>query len=142
VIAQVLLRRVLIAPAPPVTVALAQPHSLRSLARNRTATWLRSLPTLSVRSARCSAEGPGHSDFLDVCLTNALVEGTLAVHDLRRCGDTTDLDMLPSERREFGRTHRTCVFGYPRRNDGPAMSVVYYVPTDDDEAARLDHGGP
>jgi hypothetical protein len=25
------------------------------------------------------------------------------------------------------------VFGYPRRNDGPAMSVVYYVPTDDDE---------
>ena len=45
----------------------------------------------------------------------------------------TDRDMLPSERREFVRTHRTCVFGYSRRNDGPAMSVVYYVPTDDDE---------
>jgi PPOX class probable F420-dependent enzyme len=30
-------------------------------------------------------------------------------------------------------THRTCVFGYSRRSDGPAMSVVYYVPTDDDE---------
>jgi PPOX class probable F420-dependent enzyme len=44
----------------------------------------------------------------------------------------TDRDMLPSERREFVRTHRTCVFGYPRRHDGPAMSVVYYVPTDDD----------
>jgi PPOX class probable F420-dependent enzyme len=44
----------------------------------------------------------------------------------------TDRDMLPSERREFVRTHRTCVFGYGRRNDGPAMSVVYYVPTDDD----------
>lgn len=45
----------------------------------------------------------------------------------------TDRDMLPSERREFVRTHRTCVFGTPRRADGPAMSVVYYVPTDDDE---------
>jgi PPOX class probable F420-dependent enzyme len=45
----------------------------------------------------------------------------------------TDRDLLPSERREFVRTHRTCVFGYRRRNDGPAMSVVYYVPTDDDE---------
>jgi PPOX class probable F420-dependent enzyme len=45
----------------------------------------------------------------------------------------TDRDMLPSERREFVRTRRTCVFGYSRRSDGPAMSVVYYVPTDDDE---------
>ena len=45
----------------------------------------------------------------------------------------TDRDMLPSERRAFVRTHRTCVFGYSRRSDGPAMSVVYYVPTDDDE---------
>jgi PPOX class probable F420-dependent enzyme len=45
----------------------------------------------------------------------------------------TDRDMLPSERRQFVHTHRTCVFGYPRRNDGPAMSVVYYVPTEDDE---------
>lgn len=45
----------------------------------------------------------------------------------------TDRDMLPSERRAFVRTHRTCVFGYGRRNDGPAMSVVYYVPTDGDE---------
>jgi PPOX class probable F420-dependent enzyme len=45
----------------------------------------------------------------------------------------TDRDMLPSERREFVRTHRTCVFGFGRKADGPAMSVVYYVPTDDDE---------
>ena len=45
----------------------------------------------------------------------------------------TDRDMLPSERRAFVRTHRTCVFGYSRRDDGPAMSVVYYVPTDEDE---------
>ena len=44
-----------------------------------------------------------------------------------------DRDMLPSERREFVRTHRTCVFGFPRKADGPAMSVVYYVPTDGDE---------
>ncbi|MDQ1403437.1 MAG: hypothetical protein QOG03_1753 [Actinomycetota bacterium] len=40
----------------------------------------------------------------------------------------TDRDMLPSERRLFVQTHRTCVFGYARRADGPAMSVVYYVP--------------
>jgi hypothetical protein len=40
----------------------------------------------------------------------------------------TDRDMLPSERRSFVETHRTCVFGYARRSDGPAMSVVYYVP--------------
>ena len=45
----------------------------------------------------------------------------------------TDRDMLPSERREFVRTHRTCVFGYGRRSDGPSMSVVYYIPTDSDE---------
>lgn len=45
----------------------------------------------------------------------------------------TDRDMLPSERREFVRTHRTCIYGYRRRHDGPAMSVVYYIPTDDDE---------
>jgi PPOX class probable F420-dependent enzyme len=44
-----------------------------------------------------------------------------------------DRDMRPSERREFVRTHRTCVFGHGRRADGPAMSVVYYVATDDDE---------
>jgi len=45
----------------------------------------------------------------------------------------TDRDMLPSERRTFVRTHRTCVFGYPRLHDGPSLSVVYYMPTDDDE---------
>ena len=45
----------------------------------------------------------------------------------------TDRDMLPSERREFVRTHRTCVMGYARRFDGPAMSIVYYVPTNGDE---------
>ena len=45
----------------------------------------------------------------------------------------TDRDMRPSERRTFVRTHRTCVFGTTRRTDGPAMSVVYYVPTDGDE---------
>ena len=45
----------------------------------------------------------------------------------------TDRDMLPSERRAFVRTHRTCVYGYRRVHDGPAMSIVYYIPTDDDE---------
>jgi len=42
----------------------------------------------------------------------------------------TDRDMLPSERRRFVETHRTCVFGYSRRSDGPAMSVVYYIPAE------------
>ena len=45
----------------------------------------------------------------------------------------TDRDMSPSERREFVRTHRTCIYGYARRADGPSMSVVYYIPTDTDE---------
>ena len=45
----------------------------------------------------------------------------------------TDRDMLPSERRLFVRTHRTCIFGYGRRSDGPAMSVVYYVPAVNDD---------
>src|SRR5580693_1371878 len=45
----------------------------------------------------------------------------------------TDRDMLPSERRAFVRTHRTCVYGYRRLHDGPGMSIVYYIPTDDDE---------
>ncbi len=45
----------------------------------------------------------------------------------------TDRDMLPSERRAFVRTHRTCVYGYRRKSDGPGMSVVYYIPTDNDE---------
>jgi hypothetical protein len=45
----------------------------------------------------------------------------------------TDRDMLPSERRSFVQTHRTCIFGYGRRSDGPAMSVVYYVPGDNDD---------
>jgi hypothetical protein len=45
----------------------------------------------------------------------------------------TDRDMLPSERRAFVRTHRTAVFGYGRKSDGPAMSILYYIPTADDE---------
>ena len=53
----------------------------------------------------------------------------------------TDRDMFPSERREFVRTHRTCVFGYRRRADGPSMSIVYYVPTADDELLISTMGG-
>jgi len=45
----------------------------------------------------------------------------------------TDRDMLPSERRLFVRTHRTCIFGYGRQSDGPAMSVVYYIPAANDD---------
>jgi PPOX class probable F420-dependent enzyme len=35
--------------------------------------------------------------------------------------------MTPEERRQFVRDHRTAIFGYGRRNDGPAMSALYYV---------------
>ncbi len=37
-----------------------------------------------------------------------------------------------AERRDFVRKHRTCVFGYNREDDGPAMTVVYYVLDGDD----------
>jgi hypothetical protein len=53
----------------------------------------------------------------------------------------TDRDMLPSERRLFVRTHRTCVFGYSRRSDGPAMSVVYYIPAENDDLLVATMGG-
>jgi PPOX class probable F420-dependent enzyme len=36
------------------------------------------------------------------------------------------------ERRQFVKDHRTCIFGYARKDAGPAMTVVYYV-TDGDE---------
>jgi PPOX class probable F420-dependent enzyme len=35
--------------------------------------------------------------------------------------------MNREERRQFVRSHRTCIFGYNRREHGPAMTVVYYV---------------
>ncbi len=37
-----------------------------------------------------------------------------------------------AERYEFVRKHRTCIFGYNRQDDGPAMTVVYYVLDGDD----------
>src|SRR5690242_9003224 len=37
------------------------------------------------------------------------------------------------ERKAFVRSHRTCVFGYNRRHDGPSMSIVYYVMDGPDE---------
>jgi PPOX class probable F420-dependent enzyme len=39
--------------------------------------------------------------------------------------------MTPEERRRFVRDHRTAILGYPRKQDGPAMSIVYYVVEDD-----------
>jgi PPOX class probable F420-dependent enzyme len=36
------------------------------------------------------------------------------------------------ERREFVRSHRTAIFGYARRDHGPAMTIVYYVMDGDD----------
>jgi PPOX class probable F420-dependent enzyme len=40
--------------------------------------------------------------------------------------------MNRDERRAFVSQHRTAVFGYGRRHDGPAQSVVYYVMDGDD----------
>jgi PPOX class probable F420-dependent enzyme len=40
--------------------------------------------------------------------------------------------MDTEERRQFVRDHRTCVFGYGRKADGPAMTVVYYIMDGDD----------
>ncbi len=40
--------------------------------------------------------------------------------------------MNAEERREFVRSHRTAIFGYARRDHGPAMTVVYYVMDGDD----------
>jgi PPOX class probable F420-dependent enzyme len=40
--------------------------------------------------------------------------------------------MNQQERREFVRTHRTAIFGYGRKQDGPSMTVVYYVMDGDD----------
>jgi PPOX class probable F420-dependent enzyme len=40
--------------------------------------------------------------------------------------------MNQAERRAFVREHRTAVFGYSRKNDGPAQSIVYYVMDGDD----------
>jgi PPOX class probable F420-dependent enzyme len=37
-----------------------------------------------------------------------------------------------AQRRQFVRDHRTCIFGYGRREHGPAMTVVYYVMDGDD----------
>lgn len=40
--------------------------------------------------------------------------------------------MNQDERRHFVNTHRTAIFGYGRRGDGPSMTIVYYVTDGDD----------
>ena len=40
--------------------------------------------------------------------------------------------MDQEQRRQFVRDHRICIFGYNRKEHGPAMTVVYYVMDDDD----------
>ena len=56
-------------------------------------------------------------------------------HDSRVGGERPNAkgaELNQDERRQFVREHRTCVFGYPRKADGPAMTVVYYVMDGDD----------
>ena len=36
------------------------------------------------------------------------------------------------QRRQYVRDHRICIFGYGRKEHGPAMTVVYYVMDGDD----------
>lgn len=40
--------------------------------------------------------------------------------------------MNGAERRDFVRSHRTAIFGYNRREHGPALTAVYYVMDGDD----------
>jgi len=40
--------------------------------------------------------------------------------------------MNPTERRAFVENHRTCIFGFQRKQGPPSMSVVYYVVDGDD----------
>jgi Pyridoxamine 5'-phosphate oxidase len=40
--------------------------------------------------------------------------------------------LTPAQRRQFVREHRTAIFGYGRKKDGPAMTALYYVMDGDD----------
>src|ERR1700726_3694909 len=40
--------------------------------------------------------------------------------------------MEAQQRKQFVHLHRTCIFGYNRKNDGPSMSVTYYLMADPD----------
>ena len=40
--------------------------------------------------------------------------------------------LTPAQRRQFVRDHRTAIFGYNRKHDGPAMTALYYVMDGDD----------
>lgn len=50
----------------------------------------------------------------------------------RLAGQTKGRTVNQEERRQFVRDHRTCIFGYARKEHGPAMTVVYYVMDGDD----------
>jgi nitroimidazol reductase NimA-like FMN-containing flavoprotein (pyridoxamine 5'-phosphate oxidase superfamily) len=52
--------------------------------------------------------------------------------DRQRYRKTRRARMDREERRQFVREHRTCIFGYSRKEHGPAMTVVYYVVDRDD----------
>jgi PPOX class probable F420-dependent enzyme len=40
--------------------------------------------------------------------------------------------LTPAQRRQFVRDHRTAIFAYGRKDDGPAMTALYYVMDGDD----------
>ena len=40
--------------------------------------------------------------------------------------------MAQAQRRKFVREHRTAIFGYGRKDHGPAMTVLYYIMDGDD----------
>jgi hypothetical protein len=45
---------------------------------------------------------------------------------------TPDEERIRAERRRFVEANRTAIYGYPRREDGPSMTVVYYQLDGDD----------
>lgn len=40
--------------------------------------------------------------------------------------------LTPAQRKQFVHDHRTAIFGYGRKHDGPAMTALYYVMDGDD----------
>src|SRR4051812_31950558 len=96
----------------------------------RRSPWRRTRPVRTRAAAGGGCHGSGGARHASMLSFDNMTILPLAIQPFT---PATDRDMLPSERRAFVRTHRTCIFGTARRADGPAMSVVYYVPTDDDE---------
>src|SRR5215469_1467328 len=75
----------------------------------------------AVSSATVSTSGPPYAVATTTADTSTRNSGVMS-------GIPTEGNVMNrEERRKFVRDHRTCIFGYARKADGPAMTVVYYV---------------